>query len=360
MPIYELTRDAIKPVDPVSLASQGIRERHDLQRILRTHITAVAPDTYVLAEEYREWEDSRRSIDLLALDKDANLVVMELKRTEDGGHMELQAIRYAAMVSKMTFAQAVEAHSAYLSKIGRNADDAKAEILKFLDWDEPHEQEFAQDVRIVLVSADFSKEITTSVIWLNERDLDIRCVRLRPYKLGERTLLDIQQVVPLPEAAEYQVQLKRKAAEQREAQERRSDWSRYDLRVGDQTFTDLSKRYLFYHALRGFTNAGIGVKVLSEHLPPRKFLGIPGKLTLNEFRTGASQLKNAAGVPYDLTRRFMGEDDLIHSDGSTWALSNQWSRYQLPVLDELISKYPKAKISYRKVRDEDTGVDEAS
>jgi hypothetical protein len=32
---------------------------------------------------------------------------MELKRTEDGGHMELQVIRYAAMVSKMTFDKVV-------------------------------------------------------------------------------------------------------------------------------------------------------------------------------------------------------------------------------------------------------------
>ena len=34
---------------------------------------------------------------LLCIDREANLVVVELKRTEDGGHMDLQAIRYAAM-----------------------------------------------------------------------------------------------------------------------------------------------------------------------------------------------------------------------------------------------------------------------
>ena len=50
-------------------------------------------DLYVLTEEFGEWEESRRRIDLLAIDKQANLVVIELKRTDDGGHMELQAIR---------------------------------------------------------------------------------------------------------------------------------------------------------------------------------------------------------------------------------------------------------------------------
>jgi hypothetical protein len=250
MPIYELTRDAIVRADEVSLAAQGFRERHDLQRLIRAQIETISPDTFVLAEEYREWEDSRRSIDLLCIDKQANLVVVELKRTEDGGHMELQSIRYAAMVSKMTFADAVNAHAIFLERIGGNPDDAEAAILKFLDWDEPRGDEFAQDTRIVLVSADFSKEITTSVLWLNERDLDIRCVRLRPYKLGEKTLLDIQQVLPLPEAAAYQVQLRRKAAEAREAQERQSDWSRYDLKVKDELFSNLYKRRLFLLTVR--------------------------------------------------------------------------------------------------------------
>jgi len=109
--IHELTHDDLISLKTVTFASRNIRERDDLQRILRLHIGAVAPDTFVIAEEFADWEDSSRSIDLLCLDKQANLVVVELKRTEDGGHMELQAIRYAAMVSKMTFADAVNAHA---------------------------------------------------------------------------------------------------------------------------------------------------------------------------------------------------------------------------------------------------------
>lgn len=70
-----------------------MREREDLQRLLRTNIAVLGDDLYVLAEVFGEWEDSSRRIDLLAIDTEANLVVIELKRTHDGGHMELQAIR---------------------------------------------------------------------------------------------------------------------------------------------------------------------------------------------------------------------------------------------------------------------------
>ena len=43
-------------------------------------------------------------------------------RTDDGGHMELQALRYAAMVSTMTFTQAVEAYRGVLTREGKDAD----------------------------------------------------------------------------------------------------------------------------------------------------------------------------------------------------------------------------------------------
>jgi hypothetical protein len=80
--------------------------------------------------------------------------------------MDLQAIRYAAMVSAMTFERVVELYADHLRRMGKEAD-ARAEILEFLGWGEDNEEMFGQDVRIILVSAEFSKELTTAVIWLN-------------------------------------------------------------------------------------------------------------------------------------------------------------------------------------------------
>src|SRR5580704_12780226 len=254
MAIHEITQDDLVPLKVVTFASQNILERKDLQRILRTHIEAIAPGTLVLAEEFSDWEGSGRSIDLLCVDRNANLVVVELKRTEDGGHMELQAIRYAAMISKMTFADAVNAHTNFLKKIGSNSSEAENAILNFLDWTEPKGSDFAKDVRIVLVSANFSKEITTSVLWLNERDLDIRCVRLIPYEFNEKTLLDIQQVLPLPESTEYQIRLRRKAAEERNTQVSGADWTRYDLKIDEKSYSKLYKRDLFLRVVRALVD----------------------------------------------------------------------------------------------------------
>ncbi len=216
MAIYEIAKDKIVPFEKTSFETVNLKEREDLQRLLKSQIDVVCPDSDVLviSEGFRDWEGSNREIDLLAIDKDANLVVIELKRTNNAGHAELQAIRYAAMVSEMTFDKAVDVYSDHLRKTNGEGDAAEG-LLEFLGWGEPDEDHFAQDVRIVLVSADFSKELTTSVMWLNERDLDIRCVRMRPYRDGGRVLVDVQQVIPLPEAQEYTVRIREKKVKER-------------------------------------------------------------------------------------------------------------------------------------------------
>jgi hypothetical protein len=226
MAVYKLSGNDLTLLETTSFEHEGIRERHDLQRLLRSKIDILAPDTLLIAEEFGDWDEGRRRIDLLALDKQANLVVIELKRDETGAHMELQAIRYAAMVSTMTFERAVAAHAGYLRGIG-DPRDASSSILEFLEWDEPREDEFSRDIRIVLVAAEFSKELTTAVLWLNERELDIRCVRMRPCKSDGVLFLDVQQVIPLPEAEEYQVRVREQSTERRIARSDTRDLTKY-------------------------------------------------------------------------------------------------------------------------------------
>lgn len=210
MGLYRIQEGSLTPVGTSRFADDDIKERQDLQRMLREAIEIIVPGAMVLAEEFSDWEDSKRRVDLLCLDEDANLVVVELKRTESGGHMDLQSIRYAAMVAAMTFDRAVHAHERYLASIG--ADDiAEERLLEFLGWDEPREDEFARDVRIVLVSADFSTEITTAVLWLIDRGLDIRCVRMFPYRLDDEVLISVEQLIPLPSAEKYQVRSQEKS-----------------------------------------------------------------------------------------------------------------------------------------------------
>jgi RecB family endonuclease NucS len=105
MPLFraDATNQSLIEERPVSFATQQWHERRDLQPLLRENPSAIDSNLMIISEEFGDWEESSRRIDLLGLDRDGNLVVIELKRVEEGAHMELQAIRYAAMVSSLDF-----------------------------------------------------------------------------------------------------------------------------------------------------------------------------------------------------------------------------------------------------------------
>jgi len=217
MPIYEVRKDALVPISQTSFQVEGLYERRDIQQLLKEQINILDDGLMVIAEEFGEWIDSSRRIDLLCLDTNANLVVVELKRSDYGAHMELQAIRYAAMVSEMTFEQAVDALARNRSRGTPDHDAARADILNHLSWSEPDEDRFADETRIILASADFGRELTTAVLWLREHTIDIRCVRLRPHKMEDgKILLDVQSLIPLPETTSFQTRIgaKRQAVRQ--------------------------------------------------------------------------------------------------------------------------------------------------
>lgn len=351
MAIYELRKDGLLELKDTGFSDEGIQERRDLQRLLREQVNIISPDTMVIAEEFSNWEDSKRRIDLLGLDKDAKLVVIELKRTETGGHMELQAIRYAAMVSTMTFQQVVQAHEQHLASIDKTDVKAETAMLDFLGWDEPDEDEFAKDVRIVLASGEFSKEITSAVMWLNERDLDIRCVRLRPYKLDERVLVDIQQVIPLPEAAEYQVRIREKTEQKREARQSTRDYTKYDLTIAGERFSNLPKNQLAYYVFREAIHRGIPPERLLELIAWKRshlLVSLTGELDQQQFIEKAIKGRAESGRSFDSRRYFTSDDRLIRFGGETCALTNKWGPATTKAVDLIIRTLNASDINYER------------
>ena len=218
MALFEITESGLHQIPKGSFAAEGVRERQNLQQWLRSNPVALGENLLIIAEEFGSWEDSKRRIDLLALDEDGNLVVIELKRTEDGGHMDLQAIRYAAMISAMRFEDVVHTFAEYLEvHEPATIDPVQVRIRQFLGTPEDEEVLISTVPRILLVSADFSLEITTTVLWLIDRGIDIRCIQVVPYKIGEKLLIDLRQVIPLAQARDYQIRLRQKEEVARQA-----------------------------------------------------------------------------------------------------------------------------------------------
>lgn len=314
MAIYSFNNNALQKVETTTFNSEGIFERQHLQAAIKQQVEVIAPNCIVISEEFAEWSGSQRRIDLLAIDKEGNLVVIELKRTESGEHMELQALRYAAMVSTLTFSRATEIYQKYLISIG-SEDNAENNLIEFLGWEEPQEDNFGLDVRIILVSSNFSKELTTSVMWLNERNLDIRCVRLIPYKHQEQILVDVQQIIPLPEVESYQVKIKEQSEERREARKSSKDYTRY-IFLGNS----YNKRKLVLAVIQSW---------MSEN-KPSNLSDVLQAFPQDIRRGGLFVTEKEAKEIYErqgIYRHFLGDGEVLQFPDSTqYAISNQWGK----------------------------------
>ncbi len=348
MALYEVSGSKLVKQAPAQFAGLKLYERADLQRLLRDDISVLDDDLLVLSEEFGHWQDARRRIDLLAIDRGARLVVIELKRTDDGGHMELQSIRYAAMVSTMSFKDVLAAFEAHRTKQpGTDPDVEPADELRaFLDaTDLDDDPEISSDVRIILVSADFGVEITTSVIWLNKFEgMDIRCVRLRPYDLDGKVFLDIQQVLPLPEAADYQVKVRRKEAAQERARTDGKDYTRYSIVVDGSVGPDLNKRSTIMEMVKALAAKGIAPSRIKAAMPPSRMRSVDAELS--DLDAIAAAFKSV--VPNFDARRW-NLDEALHEDGKTYIVSTQWGlRNTEPVLNRLVEAFPKSGVTFQR------------
>jgi hypothetical protein len=220
-----------------------------------------------------------------------------------------------------------------------------------LGWEEPNEDEFAQDVRIVLVSAEFSKELTTAVMWLNDRDLAIQCVRVKPCRDGNRILLDVQQIIPLPEVEDYRVQIKEKQRRERKARTPGPDFTRYDLTIDGKTFERMWKRNAIFAVVRHLCSTGVTPEAIMEVVDWKKstmFRAVDGVVGADDFVRLAAEKAVEEGRRFDPRRYFVGDDELIRTASRTYAFTNQWGNRTLQAIDLLGQAFPDTKISYEK------------
>jgi len=347
MPLYELTPNDLIKIPTTTFEAEQILERADLQRLLRDRIHILAPEVLVVSEEFGGFADVRRRIDLLGIDRNAHLVVFELKRTEDGGHLELQSLRYAAMVSAMTFEDLVELFANFLRKVKPDlAGEAQQMLADWLEEAGGTGAEISREVRLVLVAAGFDKEITTTVLWLTEvYGLDIRCIRLHPYKLDQRLLLDVEQLIPLPEAQDITVKLRKREAKAREARASGADWTQYVVISPAGRTQPLRKRRAILAMIEALVQDGVPIATLATLIPPSKMLHVAGDL--NGDLLDAALVAKYPSFTQNRPRYFT-ERPLTDGQG-TWVLSKMWGTQTEQVLESLTTLAANGRFGFEAV-----------
>jgi len=192
-----------------------IKERENLQEWIAKNPDMLGEELLIIQKEFSGFNDTSERLDLLAIDKDGGLVVIENKLDDTGRNVVWQALKYTSYCSTLTTAQIIKMYQEYIDKYG-NGEDAKESLLEFLDLEDEELLLNRNDQRMIFVSNNFRKEVTSTVIWLLKHDIQIQCFRAIPYSMGDELFLQMEQIIPLPETKEYMIDVQEKEKEEKE------------------------------------------------------------------------------------------------------------------------------------------------
>ncbi|MGI4893944.1 MAG: hypothetical protein ACRYF3_02395 [Janthinobacterium lividum] len=173
------------PAVDTDLPAEGLQERQHLQEWVISHPEVLGDDVLVVTAEFDRWTSesdgtsARDRLDVLGIDASGRLVVAELKRGSAERNIHLQAITYAALVSRFTLDTLAAAHSDFLTRRGEQVDVEAARDSLLAHVDGELVPEVLRRPRLVLLASSFPKQVTHSVVWLSEMSIDIDLVQVR-------------------------------------------------------------------------------------------------------------------------------------------------------------------------------------
>ena len=214
-----LSENRLVRLEERRFADLNLREREHLQEWLVRMPDALGEELLIVQKEFDGFEDTRERLDLLALDKDGRLVVVENKLDDSGRDVVWQALKYVAYCSTLKKAEIVEIYQKYLDRWfeGANAEKNLCDFLGVEDLDDVV-LNAGNEQRLVLIAANFRKEVTATVLWLLGHGVRAQCLRVVPYSFGKELLIDLQQIIPTPEEADYMIGMAAKDSEEKSVQ----------------------------------------------------------------------------------------------------------------------------------------------
>lgn len=219
-------------LSPTKFSTLRLKERYDVEEWIEKTPEIIGEELLIIYKELML--PSRIRLDLLAIDKKANLVVIELKRDDSGTDVEWQAIKYTSYCSNFLQDDIFKYYAEYLQS---DEDEAQLKIEEFIDEeiDKLNEKQ-----RIILVSKEFHSDVISAVLWLRDYEIDIECVRLQLYLDQDNQLfITPDLIIPLPEAKDY---IQKKETKQKEI--KRNITSSFSLEKSDLPNNELEKKLI--------------------------------------------------------------------------------------------------------------------
>ncbi|MDM5336399.1 endonuclease NucS [Fictibacillus enclensis] len=249
----------LEEVLETSFYKTELKERQHIEEWIRKNPEVLGEDLLVIGHEYDQFEVNER-LDLLALDREGNLVIIEVKRDTTGSNVDYQALKYASYCARLTPQDILNIYVDYL-RVHTLEIDAKDSMLEFLNLDSDEELNtiLNNNQRIIIVGKEIDKRILSVCTWLYEKNIDIKCITIKPYKIDNHIIIDTNQIIPPYKLEDYYISKKAVAKERQ-------------IRI-DQSVTEFLQR------VSDFINSKTDYRVRyggkRDYFGGRQFLGLP-------------------------------------------------------------------------------------
>ena len=205
----------------------GIKERYDLQEWIENNPEILGEELLIIQKEFSGFSDTQERLDLLAIDKNGNLVIIENKLDDSGREVIWQAMKYAAYCSTLTKEDIRKIYHDY----AQGGQGFEADICDFLNKEDFDEIKLNGELsqRIILVAREFRKEVTSTVLWARKFGIEIQCIKVVPYTVGDDLLLDTEQIIPVKDVEDFTIRLDEKAKD--EVTTEKNNARRHSIRI---------------------------------------------------------------------------------------------------------------------------------
>lgn len=214
--MYRLNRERnlLEEITETTFYESNLKERQHIEEWLRKNPEIMGEELLIIGHEYDDFENNER-IDLLAIDKEGNLVVIEVKRDNSGISVDFQALKYVSYMSRRTLKEIIEIYSKYIDDNSLQLDPIQ-EIMEFLNVDD---ESLLNDMinntqRIIIIGKEFDKRVLSVCAWLYENGINVKCISIKPYKYNEEIFIDTNQIIPPEKIEEYYINKKSRISNQ--------------------------------------------------------------------------------------------------------------------------------------------------
>lgn len=171
------------------LEVKSLDQEKRLEEFLDKDITIASPHWMIIGRQV--YTDYGKYIDLLAIDRDGNLIILELKKNKTPREVVAQLLDYASWIKNLTDDEIASIFKNYIKKYhpdrnGISLDETFLKCFKLKDMPE----ELNETHQLVVVASNLDESTERIVSYLSEEhNVPINAVFFRVFKDGEREYL---------------------------------------------------------------------------------------------------------------------------------------------------------------------------